>query len=308
MGTSGFAAKIFEALLSANYNVISAYTRPDKKAGRKQEIQKTDVKKAAEEKNIPVYEPEKLDESVIAEIRAQKPDIIIVAAYGKILPKEILTIPGFGCINVHTSLLPKYRGPSPIQNAILRGEVETGSTIMLMDEGVDTGSILSQRKTAIDPDETCADLSRRLSELSASLLLETIPLWVERKITPETQNDAEATLCELIEKNDGKIIWTDSAKDIYNRYRAFSSWPGVFTYFESGKLNLRLKLNKISFAKDIPEEKHHLGEVVQIGEKIGIQAEEGVIILEEVQLEGKSNMNIADFINGCPEFIGSILK
>ncbi len=308
MGTSGFAAEILKSLLLANYNIISVYTRSDKKTGRKQEIQKTEVKTAAEEKNIPIYDPEKLDSETIAEIRAQKPDLIIVAAYGKILPEEILNLPGFGCVNVHASLLPKYRGPSPIQNAILRGEEETGTTIMLMDEGIDTGSILSRRKTAVEPNETCAQLYRKLSALSSSLLLETIPLWIERKITPEAQNDAEAILCELIEKNDGKIMWTDSAEDIYNRYRAFYPWPGIFTYFESGKFNFRLKLNKIVIMDDDQKTRHHLGEVIAFEEKIGVQTGRGTIILEEVQLEGKSNVKISDFLNGYPEFVGSILK
>ncbi len=308
MGTSSFADKILTALLAAEYNIISVYTQADKKVGREQELKKSAVKITAEGKKIPVFTPAKFRENEIKELADQKPDLIVVAAYGKILPKAVLDLPGFGAINTHGSLLPSYRGPSPIQNAILDGEKETGVTIMLMDEGIDTGAILSQKKTKITPHETNVELMERLAILSSELLLETIPLLAKRKIEPSPQDNLKATLCQLIERSDGKIIWTNDATAIYNQYRAFFSWPGVFTFWERDKFNTRIKLNKIILAEKNISEKHHIGEVFKMEDEIAVQTENGAIILKEIQLEGKNNTKIADFINGNPSFIGSILK
>jgi len=308
MGTSPFAAKILEALLESHYNIVSVYTRADKKSGREQVAEKSAVKLIAEKNNLKIIEPEKFDDGAIAELNAQEPDILIVAAYGRILPKKVLDIPGFGALNVHPSLLPKYRGPSPLQNALLEGENVTGTTIMLMDEGVDTGDILMQEKIFIDSEETYAELSEKIAAISAELLLRALPLWVERKISPVKQNDSQVTYCQLIERSDGQIIWTDNASSIYNRARAFSSWPGIFTYWEKDGCNLRLKLHKISLTQNLPEAKHQVGEIFKVDEKVAVQTGEGLIFLEEVQLEGKNKTTIEDFINGYPGFIGSFLK
>ncbi len=307
MGTSEFAATILVSLVKENYNLIAVYTQPDKKAGRDQEVKESAVKIIAEENKIPVFQPTKLNEETVTGLKNQKPDLIIVAAYGKILPKEVLEIPGFGAINVHASILPRFRGPSPIQNAILSGETETGITIMLMDKGIDTGDILRERSLKIKPDETTPELSKRLSELASKLLLETLPLWIERKITPRKQDDSKATLCQLIEKTDGKIIWADSAESIYNKFRAFRPWPGIYTFWEVGNSIKRTKLNKIKLAENISKE-HHLGEVFRHDKDIAIQADPGAIIIEEIQMEGKPSVKIQDFLNGYPNFIGSILK
>lgn len=308
MGTSEFAAGILEALIGEQYNIISVYTQPDKKVGRNQEIKKSDVKLRAEKNKLVVFQPAKLDETAVEEIKNQKPDLIIVAAYGKIIPKAVLEIPEFGAINVHASLLPKYRGPSPVQNALLLGEKKTGVTIILMDEGIDTGDILAQKEIDIDKGETAPELLKKLAKISSELLIKTLPLWVEKKITPQKQNHAEATLCQLIEREDGKIIWTDSAEEIYNRYRAFQPWPGVFSFWQSKEGLRRVRLNKINLIKTNPEMKHHIGEVFQLADRTGVRTAEGVIILEEIQLEGKSGMKIDEFVNGYQNFIGSILK
>jgi methionyl-tRNA formyltransferase len=308
MGTSSFAQTIFNALVAKKYNIISVYTQADKKVGRDQKLQKTAVKITAEKNKIPVFSPLKFDENEILKLKNQKPDLIIVAAYGKILPQAILDLPGFGAINTHASLLPRYRGPSPIQNSILDGEVETGSTIILMDAAIDTGEILNQKKIVINPDETSIELSQKLADLSSRLLLETIPLWVERKITPKPQEDELASFCQLIERIDGKIIWLNEAKSIYNQYRAFFSWPGVFTYWQRNDLNLRIKINKLSLGKTPISDKHSVGEVFNLNEKVAVQTGMGIIFLEEVQMEGKNNLTIKEFINGNPSFIGSVLK
>lgn len=308
LGTSSFADTILTALIAEKYNLISVYTQGDKKVGRAQELQKTAVKITAEKNNIPVFSPAKFEKEEIEELRNQKPDLLIVAAYGKILPESVLSLPGFGAINIHASLLPHYRGPSPIQNVILDSEKETGVTIMLMDAGIDTGAILGQKKIGIDPHETSIELSKKLAELSIPLLLETVRLWIERKIVPRRQDQKLSSLCQLIERSDGKIVWANDAVSIYNQYRAFYSWPGIFTYWQHNDSNLRLKINKLSLGNISSSEKHYLGEVFRSNEKIAVQTGKGIVFLEEVQLEGKNNLKIGEFINGNPSFIGSILK
>jgi methionyl-tRNA formyltransferase len=308
MGTPAFASKLLGSLLEKKYNVISVYTRPDAKSGRKGEQKKSEVKKTAEEKGLKIFEPRVFDQMTIDEIRKQKPDLIVVAAYGKILPKEVLEIPGFGALNAHASLLPLFRGPSPIQNALLAGEKETGTTIMLMDEGVDTGEILNQKKIAINPQEKYPELLEKIAILSAELLPETINLWVNRKISPRRQDPSRASQCQLIERQDGKIIWSDDALSIYNRFRAFYPWPGIFSYWEKNDCNLRLKLNEIELGKEKIDSDCPLGKIFVLDRNICVCAGKGYLILREVQLEGKKSASIKDFINGYPDFLGSVLK
>jgi methionyl-tRNA formyltransferase len=308
MGTSAFSENILQTLISEKYNIISVYTQADKKVGRKQELQKSAVKILAEKNKLPVFNPTRFDEETIENLQEQKPDILVVAAYGKILPKKVLELPAFGAINVHTSLLPKYRGPSPIQNAILNGEKETGITIMLMNEGVDTGDILTQKKLAIKDTDTTQDVSEKLAKIASELLLETLPLLIKRELEAKPQDNRKATLCQLIERSDGKIMWSDEAESIYNRYRAFFPWPGIYTFWESNGIIKRIKLNKVALLKKNPEAKHSIGEVFQLEENYGIQTLSGIIILHEVQLEGKESVNIKEFVNGYSSFVGSILK
>lgn len=308
MGTPGFAENILSALIREKYNVVAVYTQPDKKTGRKQKAQKNPAKIAAEKNNIPVFTPVRFDSGAISEMAKFKPDLILVAAYGKILPKAILDLPVFGAINVHASLLPKYRGASPIQNAILNREIETGSTIMLMDEGIDTGDILSQRAIRIDKNETSFELSKKLAGISADLLLETIPLWFAKKITPQKQNGSKASLCRIIKREDGKIDWDDSAKNIYNRFRAFFPWPGIFSIWKRHGKQLRIKLNKINISNESDKKTKHAGEVFRLEEKVGVATSRGSVMLEAIQLEGKPETKIEAFLNGYPDFIGSVLK
>jgi methionyl-tRNA formyltransferase len=308
MGTSSFADVILNSLIGEKYNVVGVYTQTDKKAGRSQNLQKSAVKITAEKNNIRVYHPEKFDETAVRELEKIRPALIIVAAYGKILPKKVLEIPKYKCINVHASLLPEYRGPSPIQNALLDGKKETGVTIMLMNESVDAGDILAQEKISIHPDEIYPELLGKLAGVSSSLLLEIIPGWAEGKVSPQKQDSSQATLCQLIEKDNGRILWSDEAQDIYNRYRAFYSWPGVFSFWENNETDWRIKFQKISLFPGNPKTGHSLGEVFELEGKFAVQAAFGAIILEEIQLEGKSSVKIRDFINGHLHFIGSILK
>ncbi len=308
MGTPDFSAEVLGALIQNNFNIISVYTQGDKKVGRKQILEKSAVKIVAEKSGIKVFEPKKFDEDAVLELKNQNPDLIIVVAYGKILPKSVLEIPKYGVINTHPSLLPKYRGASPIQNAILNGEKETAATIMLISEKVDAGEILIQEKVEIGEDETYLELSKRLSEISAKLLVKIIPLWTEGKIKSEKQDDSEATFCQMIKKEDGKINWQDEARAIYNRYRAYVSWPGIFSYFEKDGREVRLKLGKISLDKNETKNDFEAGKIFLENEKIKVKTGEGNIVLEEVQLEGKNKTGIPEFVRGYPKFIGSVLK
>ncbi len=308
MGTPDFAANILRVMLEEKFDIISVYTQGDKKVGRSQSLEKSAVKKIAKDYGIEIFEPKKFDEDVVREIENQKPDLIVVSAYGKILPKDVLNIPKYGVINTHPSSLPKYRGASPIQNAILSGEKKTAATIMNLTEKVDAGDILKQEEVEIGDYENYPELSQRLSEISARILVETIPLLTAGKIEPKKQNENEATFCQLIKKEDGKINWEEKAKDIYNRFRAFCVWPGIFTYFEKDNRSLRLKLNKVSLDENSKENNFENGKVFEENDVVKVKTGNGNIILEEVQLEGKNKMKATDFVRGYANFLGSVLK
>lgn len=311
MGTPLLAQKILSDLQSAGYPIVGVYTKIDKPQGRKMELQKSPVKVLAESLNIPVFQPRKFDEQTIAELYALHPDLIVVAAYGKILPKAVLAIAPKGAINVHTSLLPKFRGASPIQNALLSGEAETGVTIMLMDEGMDTGAILSQEKAAITLDDNCITLTEKLTRIGSDLLLKTIPDWINGKIRPQAQDNDQATFCRLIERTDGKVDWTKDAKVIFNTYRALTPWPGVFTFWDINGIAKRLKIIDIALSdSDIPEDgSRPPGSVfLTANGGIAIACGNGHILLKKVQIEGKKPMTIKDFTNGYPHFISGILN
>ncbi len=302
MGTPEFAETILGSLIDNQYPIISVYTQPDKKVGRNQELQKSPVKILAEKNNLTVFQPTKLKEE-IENIKNQNPDLIIVAAYGKIIPQEILDIPRFQCINVHPSLLPKYRGASPLQNTLLNGEKETATTIMLMSAEVDAGDILAQEKTEVFPEEKLPEFSERMGELSAKSLIKMLPEWIEGEITPQKQDSSQSTFCQMLKKEDGQINWNDSAEAIFNRYRAFFPWPGIFTFWE-GK---RIKLTEIYWAKDNLE-RNKPGKVFVSDGKILVHAGKGLIELKIIQPEGKNDMPAKSFTNGYPQFLKSMLE
>lgn len=307
MGTSFFARKILASLLEENYKISAVFTQPDKKSGRSQKLETSPVKELAELRKIPCFQPFKFTEETVLKIKEIDPDLIVVAAYGKIIPREVLEIPKHKAINVHPSLLPKFRGPSPIQNAILQGEKEIGITIMLMDDKVDHGDILNQTKTKIDPKDTTESLTKKIIEPCSELLSKTIESWVNKKIKPQKQDDTKATYCQLIEREDGHIFWNEEAQEIYNKYRAFQPWPGIFCIWEN-KNNLRIKIIRAGVMSESSARQNQIGEVIEFEEKIGVQTAKGKIILEEIQVEGKKPVKIKEFINGYPDFIGSILR
>ncbi|MCW1888760.1 MAG: methionyl-tRNA formyltransferase [Candidatus Moranbacteria bacterium] len=307
MGTPPFASELLMTLIEDGYHIVGVITKADKPVGRTQEVSVSAVKKLALEYKLPILQPEKLNDEAYAQFKEWQPDILIVAAYGKILPKRFLELPGFGAMNVHASLLPLYRGSSPIQNVILDGKEETGITLMQMDAGMDTGDIIVQKTVKISPDETVEQLTAKLTLLAQKMLSETLPLWVKKKISATPQPEKGSSLCQLIERQDGQIIWNEEARSIYNRYRALTPWPGIFTFWPQKNGLLRIKLHTISVIDDKEETSIH-GTVLLYENKLAIQAERGIIIVEELQLEGRNRMSADTFLKGNPSFVGSVLK
>ena len=309
MGTSDLAEVILDSLIKSPHDILAVVTQPDSENKNKKVKIISPVKKTAELKKLQLLQPTKIDDQFIDDIEKLKPDLIVVAAYGKILPEEVLNIPKFKSLNVHASLLPKLRGPSPIQNSLLNGEKETGITIMKMDTGIDTGDIISQDKLEIEPEDDYVTLTGKLAILGSHLLLDTIDKWVQGDIQAVSQDSSQATLCQLIEKSDGKIFWDKDKDYIHNAFRAFRVWPGVFTFWENNNSSKKIALTDIHPGSNSESESYSLGEVFQRENgEVCIQASSGVIIIEKLQLEGKKEAEIKSFINGYPNFIGSILS
>ncbi|MFH0815080.1 MAG: methionyl-tRNA formyltransferase [Candidatus Falkowbacteria bacterium] len=304
MGTPEFAAPILQKL-ATEFNVAAVITQPDKPFGRDFILQPSPIKNLAQQLNIPVFQPEKLrdNKEILRELEKIQPDIIAVAAYGKILPREIINLPKHGCLNVHPSLLPKYRGASPIQAALLNGEKQTGASIILMDLGLDTGDILAQEIAAILPEDDAGSMHDKLSKLGADLLVSVIPEYVKDNVVLKIQDETKASFCKIIDKDDGRIAWINSAQMINNKIRAFTPWPAAFCFFD----DKRLVINK---ARVVPEEidKRQTGEVFKNGDDICVKTGRDYLVLDEVQLEGKNKMPIEAFANGQKNFIGSTLK
>jgi methionyl-tRNA formyltransferase len=304
MGTPDFAVATLACLLGSSYQVAAVYTQPDKAAGRGRRVVSSLVKKLALERRIPVVQPQTLESSeVVKELASFQPELIIVAAFGSILPTEVLSLPRFGCVNVHPSLLPRHRGPSPVANAILCGDELTGVTIMLMDSGLDTGPILAQEKVGVSSPDTTGSLSSKLADVGATLLLETLPGWLEGAIKPQAQDESKATYSKLITSKDGEIEWHLSALHIWRMVRAYNPWPGCYTWYQGKRLKIR---------KAVPlnvRGNGEVGEVVALVEQpgIGVVTKQGILELCEVQLEGKRAMSAGDFMRGQRDFIGCIL-
>ena len=279
------------------FRVAAAVTQPDKPKGRDLKPQPPPVKVLAQKLNLPILQPPKArDENFISQLRTLQPNLIVVVAYGHILPPAILDLPQFGCLNVHTSLLPKYRGAAPIQWAIANGETETGVTIMKMDAGMDTGGILSQRRTPILPHDDSATLHHRLAQLGAELLVETIPGYVAGKILPAPQPD-DASYAPKIKKEDGHINWNLSAQTILNRLRAFVPWPGAFTFLKSEPRPCLLKIWKAVVVEKTGEP----GEILSADQHgLIIACGKDALNILELQRESGRRMSAAEFLTGHP--------
>lgn len=293
MGTPAFALPSLEELFSNGHDIRLVITQPDRPKGRGRALEPSPVKKLALEKNLKVMEPLKLrDEDFIKNLKALEPDLFVVVAYGRILPKAVLEIPKY-CVNLHASLLPKYRGAAPINWAIINGDKETGVSTMLMDEGMDTGPVLLEEKTAIGDGETAEELSKRLSRIGAKLLGKTIKLLIEDKITPVQQDNEKATYAPILKKEDGRIDWSKGASEIKNLVRGFYPWPGAFT-------NLNGKLIKIHSGRAIDDFSDNAkpGEVLESSKGIMVKCGKGAFEITELQPENKKRMSAADFLKG----------
>ena len=304
-GTSAFAVPALEALIQNAYTPVSVVTNPDEPAGRKRLLTPPPIKILAEQHGIRIFQPEKLDDArFVSEI--PRADLFIVAAYGKIIPASMLAMPKFGALNIHPSLLPRYRGPSPIQSAILSGDPETGVTIMQMDERMDHGPIVARSKIQMANGKlTYPILHDRLAELGAHLLIETLPRWINGAITPTPQDDARATYCKLLTKDDGRIDWTKSAEELERMVRAFQPWPGTWTVWESG--SKRIKIEAASWIADaIPE--GILGQVWHNTQNpLLIQSGRGSLTIKRLGIEGKKIVDVEQFLHGHPSIIGAVL-
>lgn len=293
-GSSEFSVAIFEKLISEYYQPSVVITQPDKPAGRKQTPTSPPIKEACFYHNIECWQPNKLNQ-IIPKLKKLAPDMMIVASYGKIIPKEIIEIPYKGILNVHPSLLPKYRGASPIQTAILNGDEQTGISFIKMDEQMDHGDIIYQESLDIAWDDNSETLEAKLVKLAGDRLFKIIPYYLSGKITPIPQNDNDATFTKLINKDDAKINWNNSADQINRKIRAFKKWPTAWTVLPNGK--------KLKIYKAIPEvidktEKHKDGTLVMENKKLIVTCDKSQLQILLLQVEGKKITEASDFILG----------
>jgi methionyl-tRNA formyltransferase len=287
-GTQDFAATILQGLLDSDLvSIEKVFTQPDRKTGRKQIVEESPVKKLAKKYNLKIEQPETLKN---LEIDLSGFELGITAQYGLIIPKSIIDYFPKGMINVHGSLLPKYRGASPIQAALINGEKETGITIMLMDEKMDHGPILSQKSMAIDPDDTYTTLAPKMAKNGLILLLNTLPEWLNNRLKASPQDENQATLTKLLSKEDGLVDFRKTNDEIYNQYRGMNPWPGVWCM----RNDKRLKLLKIVKS----DKKLPIGEAFAENKRIFIGCSKGSIEILELQLEGKAAMDASTFLNG----------
>ncbi len=305
MGTADLAVPGLEALLQARYNVVAVVTQPDRAKGRSLKVQASSVKNFAVQRKLPVLQPERArDELFIEAIAALKPDLIIVIAYGQILPPPLLDLPRFGCVNLHTSLLPKYRGAAPIQWAILHGDSETGVSLMKMDAGLDTGDVLAQSVTSIEATDDSQTLHDRLAKMGADLMVQTLPDYLSGRIAGHKQSAmGEPSYARKITRDDGRIEWTKSARAIFNQIRGLKLWPGAFTFFKRDAAKCLLKIWAAEPADGGGGEPGKI--LYRTPTQLLVACGEENLRLMEVQREGGRRITIAEFLAGNPVSVGS---
>lgn len=302
MGTPGFAVPSLEALIQAGHTLCGVFCQPDKPVGRHQnQLQPPPVKVCAQEHGIPVFQPVKLrDGTALALIRELAPDLIVVAAYGRILPQEILDCPPMGCINVHSSLLPKYRGAAPINWAILNGDRETGVTIMHMAADLDAGDIIAQRATPIEPNETAPELTARLAELGGKLLVETVAEMIAGTAGRVRQEEGAVTLAPMLSKELSPMDFTRSAQALHDQVRGLSPWPAAVTTVGGGRCKI--------FSTQVEEGGGEPGQVLEAGKTgVLVACGQGALRILELQPDGKKRMKAADYLLGHPLEVGQVL-
>lgn len=295
MGSPEFALPALEAL-EENFQVVGVVTQPDRPAGRGRDLTPPPVKILAQDLGLAVIQPATLRKPMAVEqIQEWHPDVIVVAAFGQILRPNVLRLPAHGCLNVHASLLPRWRGAAPIQAAILHGDEETGVTIMKMDPGLDTGPILAQRTTPIRADDTAGTLSPRLAELGAALLVETLPLYLRGQITPKPQDDSRATYAPMLKKSDGELDFDQPAEALARQVRAYNPWPGTFFFWQGQRI-------KVHRAHAIQAKGPKPGTTTIHNDQPAVGTAEGLLILDELQPSGKRSMSGDTFLHGARDW------
>ena len=301
MGTPDFAVPVLSRLIDKGHDIAAVYSQPDRPSGRGRKLVPTPTKRFAEERGLEVRQPKSLRSEAECEALAWlSPDMIVVAAYGLFLPPEALGIPPLGCLNIHPSLLPLYRGPSPVVTAILNGDAKTGVTIMKLDEGMDSGPILAQEQVSTDEEETTLELTRRLFDWGADLLVDTLPRWSSGKIQATAQDESRATFTTLVKKEDGEIDWTVDAERITRMVRAYEPWPGTFTHWDGKLLKILAATSATGDAQP--------GQVVGLDDGgVGIGTGDGLLSVSRLQSEGRRPSDAQDFVRGYPDFVGAEL-
>ena len=301
-GTAAFAVPSLHAL-AQRHDVVLVVTQQDRPAGRGRRPQMPPVKLAAAEHNLAVTQPRSLrKEAVVAELASAAADVIVVAAYGKILPKAILDMPPHGCLNVHASLLPRHRGAAPVTAAILAGDAVSGVTIMQMDEGLDTGPMLRQQSLSLQGNETTGTLTTTLSQLGADLLIPTLEDWVAGRLKPQPQDDSLATYAPLLNKEDGIVRWNHDAESVCRHIRAMQPWPGAVTFWDDRQLKVLRAQPTADNVGEVP------GRVIRHEGELAVVAGTGIVVLEEVQLAGKRALPAPDFLRGYGAIVGAVLQ
>ncbi len=298
MGSPPFAVPSLKAL-ATRFTVAGVITQPDRQAGRGRKPAPPAVKLAALELGIPVFQPRRLREpEALAQLVAWSPDLIVVAAFGQILPQAILDLPAHGCVNVHASLLPRWRGAAPIQAAIAAGDAETGATIMVMDAGIDTGPILAQSTAPIPDTATSADLSEELSHLGAELLVDTLPAFLEGSLSPRPQPTDGATYAPLLSKDDGRLDFRRPAAELARQVRAYEPWPASF--FEWGSTRITVREAQVAIGPTAP-----IASIQLLDKKVAVRCSTDWLVLTRLQPAGKRPMTAVEFAHGAPGFVGS---
>jgi len=302
MGTPDFATPALEALIDT-HQVVGVVTQPDRPAGRGQRPTSPPVKRVALEYSRPLSQPQSLrSPAVIAQLAEWGPEVIVVAAFGQILSQDMLDLPPHGCLNLHASLLPRWRGAAPVAAAILAGDKVTGVTIMQMDKGLDTGPLLSQREVPIRPGDTQITLEERLAQQGAELLIETLPPYLSGELLPRPQLEEAATYAKQLRKEDGRLDWSRPAVELDWQIRAFTPWPGTFTMWHGRRLKVLQAAPLPGWRGDAP-----LGTIVDLADGAAVATSEGALCLKEVQLAGKRAMDISAFLCGQRDFVGGRL-
>ncbi len=294
MGTPDFALDTLHGLIDAGLNLVGVYTQPDRPKGRGKKLAAPPIKELALQQNIPVFQPLKLRApEAVAELQVLAPDLIVVVAYGQILPQVVLDIPRLGCINVHASLLPKYRGAAPINKAVVDGETETGVTTMQMDIGLDTGDMLIKKTIAIGPDETAGELYDRLAKVGRAAMDETIVRLLAGSLVAEKQNEALTSYAAMMKKEDGLIDWSRPAAEVHNQVRGLAPWPGAYTVLDGATLKIAGTV--------LADGSGQPGTVLSADSSgVVVACGEGAITVAELQLPGKKRLAAADFLRGQP--------